>query len=335
VYNTLAFLGVEKPSPSTRFSNAMHHFREAIDAWMFFVERGVHDWDTLREQLNVFKAKTLIMPPRPGPSNKTSENTMEKLIYPQETGAPSARSTNFNNAGAVDFNAIQPKGEEDSFHGTQPTQLSDFCQDCNIRLEPQCEEACLCQKVTQWIDENNPAIKENLRTANRAAKNVRDEFYFLSGTKAPVQLSNPDTQDCVVCEQAGHFARDCPEQNGCGKSIPGQRFGTADGFKKDDDPAKRHPNWVKFREKTQREYAARTKQPFRKPNSGGSGSGKFGTYARRLKNGKADAPTPQRYQALRQLNILLQAEAENLGLLEDMLSIDEINMMSSFCEECL
>ena len=50
--------------------------------------------------------------------------------------------------------------------------------------------------------------------------------------------------------------------------------------------------------------------------------------------GRAAAPVPQRYHTLRQLNIMLQADAEKLGLLEDVLSIDEINMMSTFFEEC-
>jgi len=171
-------------------------------------------------------------------------------------------------------------------------------------------------------------------SAPRPAKNIRDELYYIAGTEGPTQLLNPDTQDCVVCEEPGHYARDCPKQGGTGKSIPGQRFGSAAGFRKGDDPSKRHPNWTKFREKTQRDYAARPKQPFRKPNSGGSGSGKFGTYARRLRNGKADAPTPQRYQAIRQMNMTLQAEAEKLGLLEDVLNHDEVNMMTDYLEEC-
>jgi len=121
---------------------------------------------------------------------------------------------------------------------------------------------CLCEKVNQWIDENDPEIKGNIRTAHRAAKNVRDELHFIAGTQGPPQLLNPNTQDCVVCEHVGHYARDCPEQGGTGKSIPGQRFGTADGFKKGDDPSKRHPLWAKWREKTQRDYAARPKLPF-------------------------------------------------------------------------
>ena len=119
VYNTLAFLGVEKPSPQTRYANALLHFREAREAWAFLVGKGAHDWESLKEQLNNFKRMSLLMPQLPGQrSNKTSENTMEKLLNPQESGAASARGTTFHNAGAEDFNTVQTTWDGDSFHGT-------------------------------------------------------------------------------------------------------------------------------------------------------------------------------------------------------------------------
>ena len=147
---------------------------------------------------------------------------------------------------------------------------------------------------------------------------LSDHLYSLSGETPPARgLKDPDKEMCVGCDKSGHFIRDCPLDGGEGSSKAGQRYGTARGFKLGDRVEDRNPKWAQWREKANREYGdqQRTNKPAQQTHrSNNTAVGKFGTHARRLRTGHATAPTVNRYQMLRQYNILLAEQAEKLGL---------------------
>ena len=87
----------------------------------------------------------------------------------------------------------------------------------------------------------------------------------------------------------GHFVRDCPKLNGEGKSFVGQPFGTADGFKRNDE----RPKWfIEQQQKSMRKRMAIGATRSKSANAGGS------TYARNQRRSLATHPSQMKYQYL-------------------------------------
>ena len=110
---------------------------------------------------------------------------------------------------------------------------------------------------------------------------------------------SPITSKCSHCGAQGHFVRDCPKLGGSGKSVVGQRYGTATGFKEGDDPKLRPQHYRDAVARRQKAYMAQRKgkQPMKAQSSQskGSTSGKMATHARRLRTGAATKPPTQAY----------------------------------------
>jgi hypothetical protein len=206
---------------------------------------------------------------------------------------------------------------------------------------------CPCQDAPEILDERHKIMSDD--NSGEAGYNMImmafemavDEIHTISGNPTPRTLQDVDSSTCCVCNLRGHYARDCRRNGGSGKSTAGARYGTARGFKMNDDPKDRDPKWREWRASSQREYAS--KRGAQQRNQGGfkprstdsrQKSGKFGTHAQRLRTGHASTPVLNRYQMLRQCNVRLASIAEDLDLLQetDGAMEDEYNEHNDFSQ---
>jgi hypothetical protein len=98
---------------------------------------------------------------------------------------------------------------------------------------------------------------------------------------------------CAHCGEEGHFVRDCKKLGGTGKSVVGQRYGTAIGFKENDNPDLRPEHYKKARAQRDQRMKGRLTNSAKIVSK--RKGGKNSTYARRLRTGAATSPAERRY----------------------------------------
>ena len=126
------------------------------------------------------------------------------------------------------------------------------------------------------------------REERNTAKNVFALFKEGSNAKSSYKMI------CYHCNKDGHFVRDCPMLGGKGVSVIGAKFGTSEGFREGDDPAKRPKHYSNA---TKRKLQERVSGQNNRGRMAGlkSKKGNRNTYAKKLKNGFATTPSDTAY----------------------------------------
>ena len=158
-------------------------------------------------------------------------------------------------------------------------------------------------------------------------------------SQAPSHFANiaPISARCSHCNKQGHFCRDCPDLGGSGKSMVGQRFGTARGFKEGDDPSQRPQHYKDAVARRHRAFLARNKGkrgPMKAGTSRNKG-GKMATHARRLRTGQAKRPPQQSYLQHVNANVMMELCGDVLAHIEDSTDFEsgapQGSVEASFC----
>jgi hypothetical protein len=293
----------------------------ARSAWEYFVRQGTRDyqsWIWIKTRYQDDARQMPALPPfrqQPLRVDSRSESGASMSDWINDRSAGNNRRDRSWHQNRSSFHSLSARPGKKAVTFDDMQSVEDLCGDCNLSI-PQFSSMCPCCDVPEFISEN---IFSALDVAEADViscfhENL-DEFHVLTGQQ-PRTPADPTQTKCAICEELGHFARDCPEEGGSGESTPGARFGSARGFKRGDDPKDRNPKYLAWRKTAQQLYAAK------RPNSAqmrakqprGSG-GKFATHARRIRTGHADQPVDNKYQTIRRLNVLLADEAEELGVI--------------------
>ena len=321
----IELLGARKFHSEAKFEIVQEQFRSpaARPAWDHFLQRGVRDWKTWKKACSSYKEESLMMPssamtdrprfPRSSPGlsdlvNRAvmSSSTSSRASYPSRSYGRSGGSGSSRSA----------------FHNLDAATDGDTCGDCCISFslidDAVCPSGCPCADSIQFL---NVQCADSDEALVGAYHDVLDEMHVL--TQQPTQTpADPSKSVCIYCQKVGHYIRDCRNLNGSGVSTPGQRYGTADGFRQGDDPATRPLEYTAWRQEARRLFDLKRKQQrasgetggFRKQQSATPVSS-INTHAKLLKKSHATQPVSNRYQMIQRLNVLLSDEAEALNLI--------------------
>ena len=156
----------------------------------------------------------------------------------------------------------------------------------NLDLSSSDEEAEGCIRSTSGqdaiyeIDEYVAALKAHPKVAyNTFGENVKTAAKKNLPSIQDLECANPE------CKRKGHFIRDCPKLGGSGISKFGEKFGTAQGFRPNDDPAQRPQHYIDAIKKRSKQRRDRL-QDIRSKRKGG----KTATWARQRKMNFATDP---------------------------------------------
>ena len=286
-----------------------HHFLGADDLWTKLWEKGATTWPTLVQALHGYHRQYIFQPGRSQTSPGSSASGRGRLSsgfressssygyaprWSSDRSGSSSRGFGDDNR----FHVLQDHDDHE-ISGFSDDALDGTCSSCLAECEP--DQFCACIHATEFVDTD--ADDPTLEFAAMAEALVYDKTS--RGDSPTFGRVDPALSQCFICGKRGHFGRDCREIGGDGESVRGSRYGTAPGFKKGDDPARRDPRYIAWVVKRRASIAkARAESQTRKPRPG-TGKGKMLTHARRLKTGRATAPPPSRYQMVRQFNVIL------------------------------
>jgi hypothetical protein len=310
IQNSIFYLTSEYINDRNMYKEVKHHFTQYVVAWDYFMKetRQTRRWPELRAAFVSYQDLQLSRPLAPQPEQR------------YQGWRPRRPPGGGIGGGAGSGGRARPPRP----HGFN--QLGE-CQDCLVQ-SPELEgsnDCCLCSVCPEYIaaDESMDLSAFRAHAAGQAVA-ILDSFHVMSG-QAPRTPIDPKQAVCWCCGQSGHFGRDCPRKGGTGKSIAGSRIGTAVGWRQGDDPEQRDPKYWDFQRQMQEVRKAAKAKGFRPRASGSGTGGKFATHARRLRTGHATVPLTSHYQVIRQINLLLAAEEEQLGDKLDFGSDDDGN----------
>ena len=315
----LLYLTSSRLDGPTKYRTArQHHFASAAALWEKLWEKGARSWSDLTAQLrdyhtqNIYKAGSV---PRsqPGalPTMRPGTHSSSQRGMPPYGYNPRLRNRSDFEYGSQSpsnnrFNVLQDM-DVDSDPDSSGVVL---CDECHLESDVE-DEYCVCMLATDFIpcDASEPGTEYTQCVEALCATYDREP--------PPSGRLDPALSICFICNKVGHFGKDCREIGGRGSSVKGERYGSAPGFKKGDDPALRDPRYVEWVLKRKAAFnKARSESLRRNPRNSGRLKGKMKTHARRLKTGKATNPPKSHYQIVRQLNLLLT------DLDDDLSSID-------------
>ena len=319
----IELLGHDKFNSYSKFEVIKEQFRSttARPAWDHFLQRGVRNWRTWKRACEDYKAESLLQPassmrdrPRIPHSSPGLSDLLNRAMLSSSMSSRSSAS-NYGRGGSSNRGAF---GNIDFMH------VSDVCSGCSIPFTSidttECTTSCPCSNAIQFLNVQDTCTDKELLGA---FNDVLDELHVL--TQQPTQTpADPSKSVCVFCQKYGHYVRDCPSlEHGSGISTPGQRFGSAKGFRQGDDPADRPLEYTAWRQEARRLYdekrraSANTGYASKPRSQGSTSTAGVNTHAKLLRKSHATHPVESRYQTIQRLNVLLSDEAQLLNLIGD------------------
>lgn len=236
-----------------------------------------------------------------GSLNLIRRGTMESLPFLATTLADNggrAGDLVGESVNSIGYNLPYDEGDSGTFYDCEESLT---CTLCHMNEVPTPSHCAVCDSL--YYDDSP------------------EEFMDYMYSHAPSHFANiaPISARCSHCNKQGHFCRDCPDLGGSGKSMVGQRFGTARGFKEGDDPSQRPQHYKDAVARRHRAFLARNKGkkgPMKAGTSRNKG-GKMATHARRLRTGHAQRPPQQSYLQHVNANVMMELCGDGLAHIED------------------